>query len=270
MSSQRSITVLFLGDVIGKPGRSVIKRYLTEEKPAVDLVIANAENAAHGFGTTQSNLQELRESGVNAFTGGNHTFDRKETLNFIGSETNVVRPANYPDKTPGAGYCFIDVAGTKIAILNLIGRVFMEPMRSPFAVADELIATIHNETRLVLVDFHAEATAEKVAMGWFLDGRVSAVFGTHTHIQTADERVLPEGTAYITDVGSCGPIDGVIGMERKSVMRRFLEQLPTRLEVADGTAMVNGVKLTIDIESGKATSISRVRYYDGVFDHSSP
>jgi len=268
MSSQRSITVLFLGDVIGKPGRTVIKRYLTEEKPEVDLVIANAENAAHGFGTTQSNLQELRESGVNAFTGGNHTFDRKETLNFIGNEVNVVRPANYPDKTPGSGYCFVDVAGTKIAVLNLIGRVFMEPMRSPFAVAEELISTIHNETRLVFVDFHAEATAEKVAMGWHLDGRVSAVVGTHTHVQTADERVLPGGTAYITDVGCCGPIDGVIGMERKSVMRRFLEQLPTRLEVADGAAMINGVKITIDIESGQAINISRVRYYDGEYDHS--
>jgi metallophosphoesterase (TIGR00282 family) len=262
MSSQRSLSILFLGDVIGKPGRNVIKKYVSEHAGKLDLVVANVENAAHGFGTTQGNVQELKEAGVAAFTGGNHTFDRKEILEFINQEKTLVRPANYPVGTPGQGTCVFEVAGIKVALLNLIGRVFMEPLSSPFLVADELLPKLLEETCIVIVDFHAEATAEKVAMGWYLDGRVSAVLGTHTHIQTADERVLPNGTAYITDVGCCGPYNGVIGMDRVGVFRRLVEQMPTRFEVADGPAMLNGVRLDIDTTSGKAISIERVRFLE--------
>jgi 2',3'-cyclic-nucleotide 2'-phosphodiesterase len=267
MNSQRIITILFLGDVIGKPGRAVIKRYLNEVKPSADLIIANAENAAHGFGITQSNLAELREAGVVAFTGGNHTFDRKETLEFIDNEVNVLRPANYPEGTAGKGHCIVEAAGTKIGIINVMGRVFMEPLRSPFMVADELLQKIKEETNVVLLDIHAEATAEKIAMGWYLDGRVSAVVGSHTHVQTADERVLPNGTAYITDVGCCGPYNGVIGMEREAVFRRMVKQLPTRLEVAQGPAMVNGVSIEIEVESGRALSIKRVQFHEDTYSH---
>jgi 2',3'-cyclic-nucleotide 2'-phosphodiesterase len=267
MNSQRSITILFLGDVIGKPGRAVIKRYLKEANPGPDLIIANAENAAHGFGTTQSNLTELREAGVIAFTGGNHTFDRKETLDFIDGEVNVLRPANYPEGTPGKGHCIVDAGQIKLGILNLIGRVFMEPLRSPFAVAEELLPGLKEKTNLILVDIHAEATAEKVAMGWYLDGRVSAVIGSHTHVQTADERILPNGTAYITDVGCCGPENGVIGMERESVFRRMIKQLPTRLEVANGPAMVNGVLIEIETATGKSLSIKRVQFHEDAYSY---
>jgi metallophosphoesterase (TIGR00282 family) len=267
MNTQRSITILFLGDVIGKPGRAVIKRYLNEVKPSADLVVANAENAAHGFGITQSNLAELREAGVLAFTGGNHTFDRKETLEFIDGEVNLLRPANYPEGTPGKGYCVMETAGVKIAILNLMGRVFMEPLRSPFTVADELLPHLKEQTNVILVDMHAEATAEKIALGWYLDGRVSAVIGSHTHVQTADERVLPAGTAYITDVGCCGPFNGVIGMEREAVFRRMVKQLPTRLEVAQGPAMVNGVLIEIETATGRARGIKRVQFHEDTYSH---
>jgi metallophosphoesterase (TIGR00282 family) len=262
MNPQRSIKILFLGDVIGKPGRAVIKRYLSEAKPEVDLVIANVENAAHGFGVAQSNLTELREAGVVAFTGGNHTFDRKETFGFVDQEMNLVRPANYPIGTPGKGFCIVEVAGAKLAILNLMGRVFMEPLDSPFLVADQMLNLIKQTTALVFVDVHAEATAEKSALGWYLDGRVAAIVGTHTHVQTADERILPNGTAFITDVGCCGPINSVIGMDRGAVLRRMVQQLPTRLEVASGPAMLNGVITEIDVDSAKALAIERVQFCD--------
>jgi 2',3'-cyclic-nucleotide 2'-phosphodiesterase len=265
--TQRSITILFLGDVIGKPGRAVIKRYLNEARPSADLIIANAENAAHGFGITQSNLVELREAGIVAFTGGNHSFDRKETLEFIDGEIDLIRPANYPEGTPGKGCCVLEFEGVKIALLNLIGRVFMEPLRSPFAVADELLPQLKEQTNIVLVDMHAEATAEKIALGWYLDGRVSAVIGSHTHVQTADERVLPNGTAFITDVGCCGPYNGVIGMDKEAVFRRMVKQLPTRLDVAQGPAMVNGVLVEIDTETGRARSIKRVQFHEDVYSH---
>ncbi|MBC8000718.1 MAG: TIGR00282 family metallophosphoesterase [Leptolyngbya sp.] len=252
--------VLFLGDIIGKPGRQVVRRYLNGLTKKPDLIIANAENSAHGFGTTEANLEELRGAGVQAFTGGNHTFDRKELLEFIERQTNVIRPANYPEGTPGKGYCIVQVGEFKVGILNLIGRVFMEPLESPFLAADRIIPLIKEETNIIIVDLHAEATAEKVAMGWYLDGRVSAVLGTHTHIQTADDRVLPGGTAYLTDAGACGPHDGVIGMEKQGVFRRMVKQLPTRFEVAEGPAQLCGALMTIEPRSGKALGIERVQY----------
>ena len=260
MNSAAPISILFLGDIIGQPGRSIVKEYLASLENKPDLIIANVENTAHGFGITQNNLNELKEAGITVFTGGNHTFDRKEIFEFIDKEPYLLRPANYPEKTIGKGFCLITVGQLKIAILNLLGRVFMEPLRSPFSVADDLLNTIANEADLVLVDIHAEATAEKVALGLYLDGRVAAVLGTHTHVQTADEQILPGGTAYITDVGCCGPTKGVIGMDKASVFRRMIEQLPTRLEVAAGPAAVHGIRLTIDPSSKKAKAIERICY----------
>jgi 2',3'-cyclic-nucleotide 2'-phosphodiesterase len=261
MISAASISILFLGDVIGKPGRCVVREYLDSLENKPDLIIANVENAAHGFGVSESNLAELREAGVSVFSGGNHTFDRKEIFEFIDKELFLLRPANYPEKTAGRGFCLVSVGNIKVAVLNLMGRVFMEPLRSPFLVANDLVLQLSQQTNIIVVDMHAEATAEKIAMGLYLDGRVCAVIGTHTHVQTADERILPGGTAYITDAGCCGPTDGVIGMDRQAAFRKMIEQLPTRLEVASGPAAACGVMITIDCHSGKAIGIERVRYY---------
>jgi metallophosphoesterase (TIGR00282 family) len=262
------VSVLILGDIIGKPGRRVVTEYLSGLSSKPDLIVANVENAAHGFGVSESNLQELKEAGVQVFTGGNHTFDRREIFDFIDREPTLIRPANYPEGTAGKGWCLIEVNGVKVGILNLLGRVFMEPLQSPFLVADALIPLIAEQTNLILVDLHAEATAEKVAMGWYLDGRVSCVVGTHTHVQTADERILPGGTAYLTDMGCCGPADGVIGMDRSGVYRRFINQLPARFEVAPGPAMLNGVLVKLQAESGKAQSIERVQFLEQVLPSS--
>ena len=251
MSTSRNIKLFFLGDVVGRPGRQVIKTFLTRNPNFADLIIANVENAAHGFGTSEANLEELRSVGVGVFTGGNHTFDRKEIFEIVDKQDNVLRPANYPDGTPGKGYCLVNITDDiKVAVINVLGRVFMEPLRSPFAVVDELIEKAKESTNIIFVDFHAEATAEKVAMGWYLDGRVSAMVGTHTHVQTADERILPGGTAYLTDAGCCGPRDGVIGMDKESVFRRMVKQLPARFDVAAGPAIMCGVLYTIDSDSG--------------------
>ncbi len=263
MDSESNIKLLFLGDVIGKPGRQIVKSFLSRNVAIADIIVANVENAAHGFGTTQNNLQELKELGIKVFSGGNHTFDRKEVFEFIDQEPHFLRPANYPEGTPGKGFCLIELGdGLPVAVVNLIGRVFMEPLQSPFLVADQLLAKIRETTNLIFVDFHAEATAEKVAMGWYLDGRVSAIVGTHTHVQTADERILPGGTAYLTDAGCCGPRDGVIGMDKESVFRRMVNQLPARFDVAPGPAMLSGVLIGIERKSGKAISIERIRYLD--------
>jgi 2',3'-cyclic-nucleotide 2'-phosphodiesterase len=260
MSGKPSISVLFLGDVIGKPGRRAVVNYIASLDPKPDLIIANGENSAHGFGMTLQNMREMAEAGVSIFSGGNHTFDRKEIFDFIDQEQFVVRPANYPAGTPGHGWCVKEVNGVGIALLNLMGRVFMEPLNSPFTTADDLLPQITEQAKIVIVDFHAEATAEKVALGWYLNGRVSAVIGSHTHVQTADERVLPDGTAYITDAGCCGPADGVIGMDKVNVFRRLIQQLPARFEVAAGPAMINGVMMRFNEETGKAESIERVHY----------
>ena len=205
MSGVETITILFLGDIIGKPGRRVVKQFINQLNPLPDLIAANVENIAHGFGVSEQNLAELKECGIKVFSGGNHTFDRKEIFDFIDSEKSLLRPANYPPQTPGRGFCFVEVGSHKVAFLNLMGRIFMQPLDSPYVVADNLLKEIASQTNLIVVDFHAEATAEKVSMGWYLDGRVSAVLGTHTHVQTADERILPSGTAYLTDLGCCEP-----------------------------------------------------------------
>lgn len=255
-----TLTILFFGDVIGKPGRRALCTYLKTKKPDADLVIANVENAAHGFGVQEQHINELIDAGVNVFSGGNHTFDRREIFDFIDDYPNILRPANYPEGTPGKGYVVVDCVGTKVGIINLHGRVFMEPLRSPFLIADEILKTIENETNIIFVDIHAEATAEKQAVGWYLDGRVSAVVGTHTHVQTADERILPNGTGYLTDAGACGPMNSVIGMNFDGVFRRMVQQLPSRFEVAEGRAAVCGVMVKINKETGKAESVERIRF----------
>jgi 2',3'-cyclic-nucleotide 2'-phosphodiesterase len=261
----QAISILFLGDIIGKPGRLVVKKYLQHLRESdcfPDFVVANVENAAHGFGVTRENLSELKEDGVDVFSGGNHTFDRKEIFAFIDEEPNLLRPANYPVGTPGKGYCLVQKGDCKLAVINVMGRVFMEPLQSPFAVVDELLAKVKEETNLILVDVHAEATAEKVALGWYVDGRATLVVGTHTHVQTADERLLLKGTAYITDAGCCGPTDGVIGMALDGVFRRMIKQLPSRFEIAAGPAAASGVLVKASAADGRALSIERVRFND--------
>lgn len=255
-----SIRILFLGDIVGKSGRRVALKYLEKHKDEADLIIVNVENAAHGFGVQESHIQEFIEAGVHLFTGGNHTFDRREIFDFIGNYQNVLRPANYPPKTAGRGWCVLEVgeAKVKVGILNLLGRVFMEPLQSPFLVADEAIEELSKETKVIFVDFHAEATAEKAAMGMYLDGRVSAVIGTHTHVQTADERILPKGSAFLTDAGCCATANSIIGMNFEGVKRRIIEQLPSRFEVAEGLANACGCIVTVDPETGKAIGIERV------------
>lgn len=261
MNKGNSFSVLFLGDVIGKPGRDLVVKYVTEELASAnppDLVIANVENAAHGYGVSEKVLRELGDAGVQVFSGGNHTFDKKDIFEFIDRYPNLLRPANYPPGTPGKGSCVVVVNGFRVGVLNIMGRVYMEPLQSPFWSAEEHIEQLKNETDAIIVDLHAEATAEKMAMGLYLDGRVAAVLGTHTHVQTADERILPEGTAYITDAGCCGPANGVIGMDKQAVFRRMVKQLPARLEIASGPAQLNGVRFVIDKSTGLSTAIERV------------
>lgn len=252
-----------MGDVHGRPGRRAVARRVPSlrRELEVDFVVANAENSAGGVGLTPQTAAELFAAGVDALTGGNHTWAKREAYELLNSDPRVVRPANYPPGVPGQGSTVIRRGGAALAVLNLQGRVFMEPLDDPFRVAREEVDRLRELTPFVLVDFHAEATSEKLALGYFLDGRVTAVVGTHTHVQTADERVLPGGTAYITDVGMTGPRDGVIGMDRDAILQRFLLQLPVRFEVASGAVQFNAVLVEADA-SGRATSIRRIHEVD--------
>jgi hypothetical protein len=253
--------ILFLGDIVGRPGRQSVGRWLASlrEEHHVDLVVANAENAAGGMGATPEILKELRGLGVQAFTMGNHVWRKEELVAALGNMTDVVRPANYPSGAPGQGAMLVTLPdGRELGIVNLLGRVFIEPVECPFLAADREIARLRERTPLILVDMHAEATSEKIALGWHLDGRCSAVLGTHTHVQTADEWILPKGTAYITDVGMCGPMHSVIGVERRLVVEKFLTGLPRRFEVAKGPVMLNAVVIDMDDATGRARSIERI------------
>lgn len=255
------MNVLFLGDIVGKPGRHAIATWLDRLKHdyAVDIVVANAENAAGGLGVTPGILRELERNGIHGFTLGNHTWRKKELAPALKDMPHVLRPANYPEETPGRGAMVLATpAGPQLGVINLQGRVFIEGFDCPFKAATREIEALQRETPCILVDMHAEATAEKVAMGWHLDGRCSAVVGTHTHVQTADERILPGGTAYITDVGMCGPRDSVIGVEHERIVSKFITGMPTEFRVAKGPMMLNGVFLRIDDASGRAESIQRV------------
>lgn len=251
------IRCLFLGDIVGKPGREAVGATLPElrRRFGADLVIANVENAAGGFGITEAVAQELRSVGVELMTTGNHVWDKREAYAFIADCPYLVRPANYPPGAPGRGSLVYRVAGIPVGLVNLSGRAFMDNLDDPFRLSLDLVESLRRETQLIIVDFHAEATAEKVAMGWYLNGKASAVLGTHTHVPTADARILPRGTAYITDVGMVGPRDSVLGMEPETILRRFLTQLPARFPVAEGPVTVCGVSLELDAESGKAERI---------------
>jgi metallophosphoesterase (TIGR00282 family) len=255
--------VLFIGDIVGSPGRRIVFERLTDlaANERVDLVIANGENAASGFGITPRLAEELLGAGIEVLTGGNHIWDRKELLDYIPNEPRLLRPANFPEGNPGRGvYCGTARNGIPYAVLNLQGRVFMAPNDCPFRAADRELAALASGVKVVIVDMHAEATSEKQAMGWYLDGRVSAVIGTHTHVATADACVLPKGTAFITDAGMTGPRDSVIGMDKKAILQRFLDGLPARFEVAENDVQMSTVLLEVDSASGRALSIQQRSY----------
>jgi len=255
------VRILFIGDIVGKPGRQAVSRGLHRlvDRHLVDLVIANGENAAGGFGITEETAKDLYGCGIHLLTSGNHIWDKKDALDFIDREKNLLRPANYPQGVPGRGSGVVTTAaGIRIGVLNLEGRVFMNNIECPFRTADREVALLRQETTVILVDFHAEATSEKIALGWYLDGRVSAVIGTHTHVQTADERLLPGGTAYISDAGMTGAFDSVIGVRKEEPIERFLTQLPVKFEVAKNNLRLNGVVIEVDESSGTALGIERI------------
>jgi len=254
--------ILFIGDVVGEAGREVIRLKLrdlkTEKK--IDAVVANAENAAGGSGVTPRIAEELQEFGVDVLTSGDHIWKKREIYEFLLRSDRLIRPANYPEGAPGSGSAVLEIKGKgTLGVINLLGRVFMDAVECPFRQAEKEIEALKKKTNIIIADMHAEATSEKVAMGWFLDGKVSAVVGTHTHIQTADEKILPGGTAYITDCGMTGPYDSVIGRRKEVVIQRFLTQLPNRFEVADKDVQMHGVVIDVDEATGKAAAIKRVQ-----------
>jgi metallophosphoesterase (TIGR00282 family) len=249
-----------IGDVVARPGRVAVMERIQDlrEQHGIDLAVMNAENVAGGFSITPPLAEQLFNAGIDVMTSGNHIFDKREVIPYIERQPRLLRPANYPPKSPGKGMWVGDVRGVRVAVLNLIGRVFMGPADDPFRAAEELIASIPSDVKVRLVDMHAEATSEKVAMGWYLDGRVSAVVGTHTHVQTADERILTEGTAYISDIGMTGSYAGVIGMKTEDVIARFTSAVYKRADHAAGNVRICAVVLDIDEETGRAREISRL------------
>ena len=256
------MVVLFIGDIVGEPGRRSVTNNIhrLSEQYHVDIVIGNAENAAGGFGITPDLANDLFDLGISALTTGNHVWDKKEMVSYIRKEPRILRPANYPDGTPGQGSFVIDRPnGEKIGLLQVMGRAFMPTLDCPFRTARREIDKLQTQTSCIIVDMHAETTAEKMAMGYFLDGQVTAVVGTHTHVQTADEQILPKGTAYLTDIGMTGPVNSVIGMKKELVIDKFLTQMPRRFEVASGPAVFGAAVIELDTATGKATGIQRVR-----------
>ncbi len=253
--------ILFIGDIAGKPGRRAVRELLPEIifQHKIDFVIANCENAAAGFGVTRDVVEELYGNHINVLTSGNHIWDKREVNEFIGDYETLLRPANYPAGSPGWGSVVRpDSSGISCGVINLMGRVFMKPIDCPFRAAEREIEKMKKYTKTIIIDMHAEATSEKEAMGWFLDGRVSAVLGTHTHVQTADESVLPGGTAYITDVGMTGPFNSIIGIRKDAVIERFLTQIPNKFDVAKDDVRLQGVVIDVDGKSGKAAGIERL------------
>jgi metallophosphoesterase (TIGR00282 family) len=256
--------VLVLGDIMGRPARRAVRDLVPSliEKEEIDLVVANAENSAGGMGVDLKSAKELLSAGVQVLTSGNHIWKKKEIYPFLDEQESLIRPANYPAGAPGKGWCVWQHDGFRALVINLQGRVFMpNHVDDPFRCVDEILKKHGSQSPVVIVDMHAEATSEKCAMGWYLDGRVSIVFGTHTHVQTADERILPGGTAYITDLGMCGPFDSVIGMEKDTVIRGFITQLPRQFEVAQDNVVLQGVIADIDDENGRALAIRRLRIH---------
>ncbi|MBN1958558.1 MAG: TIGR00282 family metallophosphoesterase [Desulfuromonadales bacterium] len=254
--------ILFVGDVVGKAGRRLLADHIDRlvDRHFVDLVVVNGENAAAGYGLTAPVLKELYAAGADVVTTGNHIWDKKEIYPVLDQDKRLLRPANYPPGLPGRGQGLYETAsGIQVGVLNLEGRVFMKNLDCPFRVADALIEQLKQSTPVILVDFHAEATSEKQALGYYLDGRVSAVIGTHTHVQTADEKILPEGTGYLTDVGMTGSHDAIIGNQKEAALDRFLTQMPVRLEVAKKDPQLSAVLLTVDEQSGSCVQIERIQ-----------
>ena len=254
--------ILFIGDVVGQPGRRAVATLVPKlrQEREIDFVIANGENSAHGAGLTASTVDALLSSGVEIITSGDHTWDQKEIYEVIEHEPRLVRPLNFPPSAPGRGSTVVERDGKPaVGVINLIGRFFMPNNDCPFRAAEAEVARMKKQTNVIIVDLHAEATSEKIAMGRFLDGKVSAVIGTHTHVATADEQILPKGTAYISDVGMCGPHDSVLGRDVEAVLKRFLTQMPHKMEVAEGDVALCGVIIDVDENSGRARSIERIR-----------
>mgnify|MGYP001954906827 CR=1 FL=1 len=261
----RNMKILFIGDVVGEPGRKTLEQYLPrlKEKYHPTMTIVNGENAASGKGITEKIYRKFLEIGVHVITMGNHTWDNKDIFEFIDDAKYMIRPANFPDNNPGKGIVYIKINTMEVAVINLQGRTFLPANSCPFQKAEQLIREAKKRTPIIFVDFHGEATSEKQAMGWYLDGQVSAVVGTHTHVQTADNRILPQGTAYITDVGMTGYYDGILGVNREPVLRKFLTNLPTRFEVPkNGRTQLCGVIIDIDDKNGLAKSIDRIMIND--------
>jgi metallophosphoesterase (TIGR00282 family) len=253
--------ILFIGDIVGKPGRRAVRELVPGiiDRHGIDFVIGNCENAAAGFGVTRDVVEELYESNVHVLTSGNHIWDKKEIMEFAEDYETLLRPANYPEGTPGWGSVVMSNSpGRYVGVINLMGRIFMAPLDCPFRKAEKEIEKLKKKAKIIVVDIHAEATSEKEALGWFLDGRVSAVIGTHTHVQTADDRILPEGTAYITDAGMTGPFNSIIGMRKDDILERFLIQVPNKFFVAKDDVRLQGVIIDIDEASGKAKDIQRL------------
>ncbi len=253
---------MFIGDIVGKPGREIAEARLKDirKEEKLDCIIANGENAAGGSGLTPQITDELLQSGIDVLTSGDHIWKKRDIYEYLQSSRRLIRPANYPKGAPGKGSTVVEVGNVKVGVINLLGRVFMDPLDCPFARVKEELELVRERTPIVIVDMHAEATSEKVAMGWYLDGKVSAVVGTHTHIQTADEKILPKGTAYITDSGMTGPYLSVIGRKKEIIVQRFVDQLPNRFEMASDWVEMHGVIVDIDESTGKATGIKRVQY----------
>jgi metallophosphoesterase (TIGR00282 family) len=254
------LRVLAVGDIVGNPGYIIVKDFLSEIKKELDIdfCIANGENAATGNGITRSIAHGLFDSGVDVITMGNHVWSKRDIFRLFEDRESIIRPINYPIGTPGRGYIIAGINDKKVAVINAIGRVYLDNLDCPFRVIENELKTISKITNIIIVDFHAEATSEKIAMGWFLDGKVSAVFGTHTHVQTADERILPRGTAYITDIGMTGPHDSILGVRKDIIIGRFIHHMPQKFEIAEENVQLSGIVFEIDEITGKATSIHRV------------
>lgn len=257
------MNILLIGDIAGKPGRKVLYRLLPGiiENYNIDICLANCENTAGGFGVTPKLADCLFDMGIHVLTSGNHIWDKKEIIEFLGKrECRILRPANYPREAAGRGSIIIDTpSGEKVGIINLSGRIFIDYLDCPFKTADREIEKIASSVKVIIVDMHAEATSEKIALGWYLDGRVSAVLGSHTHVQTADERILPEGTAYITDVGMTGPKNSVIGIKKEIAISKFITSMPKKFEMAGGEQQFNGVTVEVDTKTGRAKRIQRIQ-----------
>lgn len=256
---------LIIGDIVGEPGRNILFKYLKKRKQNYDFIIVNGENSAGGFGITGKIADQIFAHGADVITLGNHSWDRKEIYSYINEEKRMIRPINFVKEAPGRGYTIVEKKGKKVVVINAQAKVFMPPIACPFLAIDEIIPEISKTADIIILDFHGEATSEKLAMGWNLNGKASLVYGTHTHVQTADERVLPGGTAYITDVGMTGGHDGVLGMNKRESLQKFKDGMPSKYSVCEDNIKINGIEVDINENNGKAVSIRRINmHYDEV------